>query len=90
MIEAHRPARWSAKVSLTPDSGVLRDQTCTTYGPKLIRGKLTFGERVVLHRAGNETRRIDTKQGVRGDENVAVLRGPVWGQARVESTPCMV
>jgi len=27
--------RWSTKVSLGPDSGVLRDQICTTQGPKV-------------------------------------------------------
>ena len=29
------PTRWSSRVSLTPDSGVLRDQSCTTQGPKM-------------------------------------------------------
>ena len=28
-------ARWSSRVPLIPDSGVLRDPICTTHGPKL-------------------------------------------------------
>ena len=29
------PTRWITGVSLTPDYGVLRDQICTTSGPKV-------------------------------------------------------
>ena len=42
--------RWSTRVLLSADSGVLCDQICTTFGPVILRGKLTFDERVVLHR----------------------------------------
>ena len=28
-------ARWTTRVFFTPDSGVLRDQICTTYGLKV-------------------------------------------------------
>jgi len=27
--------RWSTRVLLAPDAGELRDQNCTTYGPKV-------------------------------------------------------
>ena len=29
------PTRWSARVSLTSDSGVSRDHICTAYGPQV-------------------------------------------------------
>ena len=61
--------RWSARVSFTPDPGVLRDQVCKHKAIKLIAcGKLTFNETVVLHRVGG------TRGGTSGRARSALLQ----------------
>jgi len=35
LVEGRVSTRWSTRLSSTPDSGVLRDQNCTSQGPKV-------------------------------------------------------
>ena len=70
-----KPARWASKVSCGPGSGVLCDRFAPYKALKLVLcGKLTFDERVVLHRVVEEIAEQGSEDlGYRGEGFVPFL-----------------